>query len=267
MSLTDDRSAAPDYAALGSLAGRGFLVAGAGQGIGRETARALSSAGARVLCVDLVPELAESVAQEVGGVPFTADMCDRQGVQDALDAAVGAFGSLSGIVDIIGIARFQYLADMDDDDWAFAQRMNLQHAFLLAQLGGAVLGATGGGSIVYITSISGLMASQRHAAYGAAKAGLISLIKSAAVEYGPKGVRFNGVAPGVVWTPRIGTAIGDDRRQAWSEPTPLGRLAETSDIAAAVMFFASDMSGFITGQTIVVDGGLSARFPYPVERL
>ncbi|RBY84133.1 SDR family NAD(P)-dependent oxidoreductase [Blastococcus sp. TF02A-30] len=267
MTTTFDRSAVPDYARLGSLEGRAFLVAGAGAGIGRQTAHALASAGARVLCVDLVPELAAAVAEEVGGVPHVADMTERAGVQGALDAAVEAFGSLAGIVDIIGIARFQYLADTGDEDWAWAQKMNLTHAFLLAQLGAATLARYGGGSIVYIASVSGMGAAQRHAAYGAAKAGMISLVKSAAVEYGGQGVRVNAVAPGVIWTPRIGAAVGEERRAAWSEPTPLGRLGEPRDIAAAALFLASDLSGYVTGQTLLVDGGLQCRFPYPVEQL
>ncbi|MCW2879495.1 MAG: short-chain dehydrogenase/reductase [Sphaerisporangium sp.] len=267
MVRTEDHSPVPDYAQLGSLAGRGFIVAGAGQGIGRQTSHALAALGARVLCVDVVPELAEAVAKEVGGVPLVADMCERQGVQQALDTAQQSFGSLSGIVDIIGLARFAYLSDMNDDDWDWAQHVNLKHAFLLAQMGGAALAAAGGGSIVYIASVSGLDAAQRHAAYGVAKAGLISLVKSAAVEFGERQVRFNAVAPGVVWTPRIGGAIGEERRAEWSAPTPLGRLAEPRDIAAAALFLSSDLAGFITGQTLVVDGGLRVRFPYPVEEL
>jgi len=267
MVSTEDRSAVPDYAELASLDGRAFVVAGAGQGIGRQTCHALASAGAQVLCVDIVPDLARRVAEEVGGVAYVTDMCERSGVREALNAAVEAFGTLSGIVDIIGIARFQYLAEVGDEDWDWAQRMNLKHAFLIAQLGAAELAAHGGGSIVYIASVSGMGAAQRHAAYGAAKAGMISLVSSAAVEYGPHGVRVNAVAPGVVWTPRIGAAVGDVRRVAWSEATPLGRLGEPKDIAAAVLFLASDLSGFVTGQTLVVDGGLRDRFPYPVEQL
>jgi NAD(P)-dependent dehydrogenase (short-subunit alcohol dehydrogenase family) len=267
MVKTEDHSPVPDYARLGSLAGRGFIVAGAGQGIGRQTSHALAAAGAKVLCVDVVPELAESVAKEVGGVPIVADICEREGVRHALDAAQQSFGNLSGIVDIIGLARFAYLAEMNDEDWAWAQRVNLTHAFLLAQMGGAALAAGGGGSIVYIASVSGLGAAQRHAAYGAAKAGLISLVKSAAVEFGGGQVRFNAVAPGVVWTPRIGGAIGEERRADWTARTPLGRLAQPSDIAAAALFLSSDLASFITGQTLVVDGGLRLRFPYPVEEL
>jgi NAD(P)-dependent dehydrogenase (short-subunit alcohol dehydrogenase family) len=262
-----DRGPVPDYAGLGSLAGRAYLVAGAGQGIGRQTAHALAAMGGRVLCVDLVPELAESVAREVGGVPLAADMCERDGVRTAVDAAREAFGGLDGIVDIIGLARFAYLGEISDEDWDHAQRLNLKHAFLLAQLGGTAMAESGGGSIVYIASVSGIGAAQRHAAYGAAKAGLMSLVRSAAVEFGTSRVRVNAVAPGVVWTPRIGAAIGEERRAAWTAGTPLGRLAEPSDIAAAALFLSSDMAGHVTGQTLVVDGGLQSRFPYPVEDL
>ncbi|MGB8943598.1 MAG: SDR family oxidoreductase, partial [Streptomyces sp.] len=108
-----------------------------------------------------------------------------------------------------------------------------------------------------------LTAAPLHAAYGAAKAGLISLVRSAAVEYGPRGVRVNAVAPGVVWTPRVAGLIGEEGRVRNARNAPLDRVAETSDIASALLFFASPLSSYVTGQTLVVDGGVGVKFPYP----
>lgn len=262
-----DTSAVPAYADRLSLQGRGFIVAGAGQGIGRQTAHALAAQGAQVLCVDLVGELAEQVADEVGGAALVEDMCERNGVERALAAADSAFGRLSGIVDIIGISRFQPIADTSDADWDWHQRVNIRHAFLLAQLGGQALARAGGGTLVYVASIAGVSGAQNQAAYGAAKAGVISLVKSAAVELGPEQVRVNAVAPGVISTPRVGAALGAERRRTWAESTPLRRLGAPSDIASAALFLSSDLSSFMTGQTIVVDGGMGQKFPYPTETL
>lgn len=262
-----DSTAVPLYSDMSSLEGRGFIVAGAGNGIGRQTTHALASQGARVLCVDVVAELAEQVADEVGGISLVADMCERDGVERALAVADGSFERLCGIVDIIGISRFQRIVDTSDEDWDWHQRVNIRHAFLLAQLGGEALARQGGGTLVYVASIAGVSGAQNQAAYGAAKAGVISLVKSAAVELGPRQVRVNAVAPGVICTPRVGAALGEERRRAWAQSTPLGRLGTPADIASTALFLSSDLSSFMTGQTLVVDGGTGQKFPYPTETL
>lgn len=267
MQANPDTTDVPDYRRLLSLEDRGFVVAGAGQGIGRQTAHALATSGAGVVCVDVVADFAEQVALETGGVPFVGDMCERHAVQEALDLATATYGNLAGVVDIIGISKFQFIADTTSDDWEWHQRMNLQHAFLIAQLGGQELARQGGGSIVYVASISGMTGAQKQAAYGAAKAGVISLVKSCAVEMGPVGVRVNAVAPGVIWTPRIGTTLGEKRTDEWASRTPLGRLGSPADIASTALFLSSDLASFTTGQTLIVDGGASQRFPYPLEEL
>ncbi|MCW2748581.1 MAG: short-chain dehydrogenase/reductase [Nocardioidaceae bacterium] len=262
-----DTSPVPNYRDMLALAGRGFVVAGAGQGIGRQTAHALASAGAKVLCVDVVEEFAQQVAAEVGGVALVADMCERSGVQEALDLARASFGALAGIVDIIGMSNFKSIAETDDEDWEHAQRINLRHAFLLAQMGSAALAGDGGGSLVFIASVTGLNGAPRNASYGAAKAGLISLVKTAAVEFGPLNVRTNAIAPGLVWTPRLSAQIGEERRAYWAKNAPLDRVALPQDIAAAALFLSSDLASFVSGQVLTVDGGTSRKYPYPIDTL
>lgn len=257
----------PDYAGLLALDGKAFVIAGAGQGIGRQSAHALASAGAKTLCVDVVAERAQLVADETDGRAFVGDMSDRGSVQEALDACVNAFGTIDGIVDIIGMSRFQTIDETDDDDWEWSQSFNLKPAFLLTQLGGRALSAHGGGSIVLMASVNGLDSSPNQAAYGASKAGIVSLMQTAAVEFGPTRVRVNAIAPGVVWTPRMSERIGEDERAFWDSNAPLGRVALPSDIASAVLFLSSDLASYITGQTIVVDGGTSRKYPYPIDRL
>src|SRR3712207_3615037 len=119
-----------------------------------------------------------------------------------------------------------------------------------------------GGVMTFIASVSGITSAPLHAPYGAAKAGLVSLIRTAAVELGPKGIRANGVAPGVVWTPRISALLGDKGRQGQAENAPLRRVARPADIAAATLFLSSPLASYISGQVLVVDGGVSAKFPY-----
>ena len=116
----------------------------------------------------------------------------------------------------------------------------------------------------FVASASGITSDPLHAAYGAAKAGLMALVKSAAVELGPSGIRVNAVAPGVVWTPRVSVFLGEEERERYSAHAPLRRTAMPSDIASGILFLMSDLAGYITGQTLVVDGGVSARSPYPV---
>jgi len=172
-------------------------------------------------------------------------------------------GRLHGIVDIVGMARFADFLDLRDEDWNWTFDMVLRHAYLAAQLGGRAMTASGGGTLVFVASVSGLSSAPRHAAYGAAKAALVALVKSLAVELGPHGVRANAVAPGVVWTPRVSALLGEEGRKRNSANTPLGRVALPSDIAGAILFLVSDLASYVTGQTLVVDGGVGQKFPYP----
>lgn len=274
-----DTSEVPDYPGLLGLDGRGIVVAGAGQGIGRQTVHALAQAGARVFCIDNVDEAAQHVASEVDGVPCVADIRDRDDIERALLEARAAFGRVDGIVDIVGMARYAPLLEVSDEDWEWTFQMVLRHAFLLAQIGGRMMadqgdpsaaGADGvrargsAGAMVFIASVSGQTSAPLHAPYGAAKAGLISLIRTAAVELGPSGVRVNGVAPGVVWTPRVSQILGDEGRRNNAANTPIRRIAEPRDVAAACSFLMSDLADYITGQVLTVDGGVSAKFPYPM---
>ena len=263
MSRTDD-TPVPDYPALVGLPDRNFVVLGAGQGIGRQAAHALASSGARTLCVDLDPGLAEDVAGEVDGLAWSGDMTVRADAERLVADAEARLGRLDGVVDIIGMARYAAVVDLDDETWEWQHDIVLRHAYLALQLGGRALVRAGGGVMVFVASASGLTGAPAHAAYGAAKAGLMALVRSAAVELGPDGVRVNAVAPGVVWTPRVSAFLGDEGHANNVANTPLRRVALPEDIASALLFLASDLAGYVTGQTLVVDGGVGAKFPYPL---
>ena len=266
MTRADD-TLVPDYPSLLRLDGRRFVVIGAGQGIGRQAAHALASTGARLFCIDVDADLAGEIAQEVGGVAGVGDATQRADAERLFDEATTALGGLDGIVDIVGMARFEDLVSLTDEDWDWHFDICIRHAFLATQVGGRALAASGGGAIVFVASVSGITSAPRHAAYGAAKAGLMSLVRTAAVELGPSGVRVNAVAPGVVWTPRVSGYLGDEGRMRNEANTPLRRVAQPADIASGILFLASDLAGYVTGQTLVVDGGVGAKFPYPMADL
>ena len=180
------------------------------------------------------------------------------------EEAGAALGRMHGLVDIIGMAQYADLVDLEDQSWDWHHDIVLRHAFLAVQLGGRAMAASGGGVMVFVASVSGITSAPLHAAYGAAKAGLMSLVRTAAVELGPSAIRVNAVAPGVVWTPRVSKYLGEEGLARNNANTPLRRVALPSDIAAALLFLSSDMSSYVTGQTLVVDGGVGAKFPYPM---
>lgn len=270
-SRSPDTTPVADFAGLLRLDGRGILVAGAGQGIGRQIAHALAQNGARVVCLDADPEAAAHVADEVDGVPVTADVRDRDQVAATVDRAMRELARLDAVVDIVGMAKYAPLAQTSDDDWDWTFGMVLRHAYLLGQVAGEAMRAQERradngqrGCFAFVGSASGLTGAPYHAAYGAAKAALLSLVRSIAVEYGPAGIRANAVAPGVVWTPRIGAMIGDEGRQRNARNAPLRRVAEPQDVAAGLLFLVSDLSAYVSGQVLAIDGGVSAKFPYPL---
>jgi NAD(P)-dependent dehydrogenase (short-subunit alcohol dehydrogenase family) len=262
MTSADD-SPVPDYAGRVRLDGRRFVVVGAGQGIGRQTAHALASVGASVACVDVEADRAREVAAEVDGVPVVGDVARRADAERCYEEAAAGLGGLDGLVDIVGMSRYATLLEVDDEEWDWHFDIVLRHAYLAVQLGGRRLRPRGG-VMAFVASVSGLTSAPRHAAYGAAKAALMALVRSAAVELGPFGIRVNAVAPGVVWTPRISVALGEEGRARNEANTPLGRVAQPADIAAALLFLCSDLAAYVSGQTLVVDGGVSAKFPYPM---
>ncbi len=268
---TLDTSEVPDYAGMLRLDGRGILVAGAGQGIGRQVSHALAQNGARLVCLDYDQDAAEHVASETGGGWTTADVRERGELETAVKGAHQELGRIDAIVDIVGMAKYVPLLQTSDEDWEWTFGMVLRHAWLLAQIGGNVMRKQDRrddngqrGAFAFVGSASGITGAPYHAAYGAAKAGLLSLTRSVAVEYGPMGMRANAVAPGVVWTPRISAMIGEEGRDRNAANAPLRRVAEPKDIASVLLFLLSDLSAFVSGQVISIDGGVGAKFPYPL---
>jgi 3-oxoacyl-[acyl-carrier protein] reductase len=258
-----DTSPVPDYLQLTRLDGKGFVVIGAGQGIGRQAAHALTQAGARVVCVGRGQEMTEAVAREVDGFACLGDATNRSDVERIFAEAAGKLGGVHGVVDTLGMVRRKALLDFTDEDWEWQFDIVLRHAFLATQIGGKAIARSGGGSITFVGSTAGLTWSTCHTAYGTAKAALHNMVRTAAVELAPLGVRINLVTPGVVRTPRVQAYLDAGHGQTAVKYYPLGRLAIPADIASVILFMATDLSGYVTGQSLLVDGGLLCQSPMP----
>jgi NAD(P)-dependent dehydrogenase (short-subunit alcohol dehydrogenase family) len=261
-----DNSPIPDYGKRLRLDDKRYIVLGAGQGMGRQTSHALHQMGARVFCVDLEAARAEQVAKEVEGIAWHADCTKREEVEKLVAEAEKRMGRIDGFIDIIGMALWAGLLDIDDESWNKQFDVVLRHAYLISQIAGRRMKETGGGTMVFVASVSALTAAPMHAAYGAAKAGLMAWVRSLAIELAPHRIRANAVAPGATLTPRMEAAMSKEQQAANHRRIPLGRMGEPADIAAAALFLSSPLSKQITGRTLVVDGGVDVVFPYtPLE--
>jgi NAD(P)-dependent dehydrogenase (short-subunit alcohol dehydrogenase family) len=246
------------------LDGRTALVTGASRGIGRQAALTLAAAGATVvLAARSAEDLAEvAAAARQAGAPdalvAVTDVMDEEAVEAAAGAAVEDTGRLDVVVNVAGGQGFTaYVADTRTEGWDKVLALNLRSVFVGCRAAMAHLPQ--GGSIVNVASIAGFTASPGLAAYGAAKAGVISLTRTLAVEAAPHGVRVNCLAPGWVRT--------ELTRRMWSDPEtsralvaqiPMGRWADVEELAGPLLLLASDAGSYITGTTLVVDGGLLA---------
>src|SRR3954468_22457076 len=244
-----------------SLEGKAAIVTGADSGIGQGIARALAAHGCRVAVNYFgTAERADDTVHEVqqSGVDAFAVKADvrRAGQIDAMvDAAVAQFGRVDLFVNNAGVQTWKEFLDVTEDEWDLVIDTNLKGCFLCTQAAARHMLAAGGGSIVNIGSGSNLVPFPQLVAYTASKGGIQMLTKVAALALGPHRIRVNCVAPGAILTERTSHELPDYAGQ-FAAITPLGRVGMPEDVADAVVFLASDASRFITGQTIMVDGGL-----------
>ena len=235
-----------------SLEGKTALVTGGSRGIGRAIALELGRAGASVVVgYRGGRDEAEAVAAEIGGRALQADVADPE----AAKALVEEAGDLDILVNNAGITRDGLLARMPDEDWRDVIETNLSAMFYTCRAVARPMMKKRGGSIVNISSIVGVHGNPGQTNYAAAKAGIIGFTKSLARELGSRGVRANVVAPGYVST-QLTDVLPDEAKAAMLAATPLGRLGDPADVAGAVRFLCSDAASFITGEVLLVDGGL-----------
>jgi 3-oxoacyl-[acyl-carrier protein] reductase len=235
-----------------SLQGKVALVTGGSRGIGRAIALELARGGAEVVVgFRSSAEEAEAVAVEAGGRAVQADVSDPEQAKRLVEEA----GELDILVNNAGLTRDGLLARMPDEDWRDVIETNLSSVFYTCRAVTRGMMKKRAGSIVNVSSIVGVHGNWGQTNYGASKAGIIGFTKSLARELGSRGVRANVVAPGYVNT-RLTDVLPEEAQQAMLANTPLGRLGEPEDIAGAVRFLCSDEAAFITGEVLLVDGGL-----------
>jgi len=257
-----------DEASLFGLAGKKAMVIGGGQGMGESTSRFLARAGCDVAVIDLERDRAERVAGVVNGLgrrglPVVGDVLDDAQIPRIVAAAGHQLGGIDVMVSIVGAAAWGSLLDTTAEVWDQQMQLNLRYFFLCArEVAAAMIGAGNPGAILGIASVDGQRASPMRGAYGAAKAGLISLVQTMAVEWAPHNIRVNAIAPGHIVTPRLYDT--PQRVEAYANSLiPLRHRGGTDDIGKAALFLVSDLASYITGTTLDVDGGLLAANLFP----
>jgi NAD(P)-dependent dehydrogenase (short-subunit alcohol dehydrogenase family) len=251
---------------MSGLPQRGVVVTGGAQGIGRAVAERFLRDGAGVVIFDLDGELAEATAGELAAAgPVRAvagDVTSREDVRAAVSTCVEAFGRLDAMIAHAGIADFKPLLEIEDGAWQRVMDVNVTGVFLCMQEAGRVMATSGGGAIVVTASTNSFWVEQSMAPYNASKGAVVALVRGAALDLAPFGIRVNAVAPGVVHT-RISHWVIEDPvlGPEYLKKIPLGRFGEPSDVADTVAFLASAQSSYITGQTIILDGGLTLGLP------
>ncbi len=247
---------------MSPLGGSVAVVTGSTRGIGRAIAEELAIAGARVVLTGRDARSAESAARALGPshLGVALDVRSRDSIDAALRMVVSGLGEPSILVNNAGVNHLAHAEDFPEAAWDEVIDVNLSGLFRCCQAFGSRMLAEGAGTIVNVASITGAAVGMPwRAPYGASKAGVVGLTRVLAVEWARRGVRVNAVLPGPVRTPMVEQAIEDGfvDANAIVERTPAGRLAEPSDVAGAVLALVREDTGFVTGQTLVVDGGYS----------
>ncbi|HEY5172940.1 MAG TPA: glucose 1-dehydrogenase [Acidimicrobiia bacterium] len=244
---------------MGLLDGHRALVTGGGSGIGAETCRRMAAEGAQVAVLDVNAEHANAVAKEIDGLSYAVDVTDFDALAAAMRDAAEHMGGLSLLYNNAGGSTLSPIHDYDVAEWRRIVDLNLTGVFHGFKAGAPLILKNGHGAIVSTASISGTRPAAGEAPYAAAKAAVVALTASAALEYAPT-IRVNAVSPGMIRTPLTELLLDqrgiglEDRQQA---KTPLDRIGTPGEIADVVVFLCSDLARFVTGQNLVVDGGMT----------
>jgi 3-oxoacyl-[acyl-carrier protein] reductase len=252
------------------LAAKNALVVGTGPGMGSATVAALAGAGVNVACCDISEDNAAAAARLVdaaGGksLHLTADATDVEQLKQAVAMTTSEFGSLDIVVSVVGDGTAgARLLDTAQDAWNRVFDMCLNAAVNSVRAATPVMIEQGtGGVFTFISSIGGLTGLTGQAPYAAAKSGLMSLVKTLSVEYGMEKIRFNAVAPGIILTPEIERISTPEDRAVQEKLVPTRRMGRPADVGNAILFLCSDLASYVSGQTLNVDGGVTAKYQLP----
>jgi len=243
------------------LAGKTALITGASKGIGKAIAEQYAEQGANVAFTYLSSvEKGEALEKELAsrGVKakgFRSDASDYGAAQELINGVVEEFGSLDILINNAGITKDNLLMRMSEEDWDAIQNINLKSCFNTVKAACRTMMKQRSGSIINMSSVVGVKGNAGQANYAASKAGIIGFTKSVALELGSRGIRCNAIAPGFIET-EMTDALDEKTVQSWRDAIPLKRGGSPQDVADACIFLGSDMSSYITGQTIQVDGGM-----------
>jgi len=251
------------------LDGRVALVTGGGQGIGRALAHALGEAGAAVAVSDILPGkgaevVAELRAKGIDALAVTADVSRVDQIKAMVDTVLKQWGRLTIAVNCAGVGDWTAAEDVDEANWDRIAGLNLRGLFFCAQAEGCVMMQAGYGKIINIASMSGSIANmpQKQVVYNTTKAGVIHLTKTLATEWADRGVRVNSISPGYTRTKLVddllATPVGQTMLPVWTARIPQAKMAEVTDLQGTAVFLAAEVSDYMTGHDLIIDGGYCA---------
>jgi NAD(P)-dependent dehydrogenase (short-subunit alcohol dehydrogenase family) len=255
------------------LADKVAIITGAGSGIGRATARIFAREGAKVVVAEVRDEPGQETVRMIhdeGGVAtfVHTDVSVLADIKNMIKTAVETYGKLDVLVNNAASSRARAVTEMPEEDWDYTIDACLKSVYLGAKYAIPEMIKVGRGAIVNIASVNGLISNPNFSAYSAAKAGILGLTRNLAIDYGLQGIRVNAICPGFIANDLMEQRLNDDPLEKWAvtETQPVGRYGKPEDIAWAVVYLASDESGYVTGATLVVDGGLTIQSPEALVR-
>lgn len=257
----------------GQLDGRVALVTGAAMGIGKAVALRAAEAGAAVAAVDIAVDTAQQTVREIeaaGGraIAVRADVADEAQVHAAFDRTEADLGAVTALFNVAGVDLYRPFVDITSDEWDRNVNVNLKSVYLTCRRAIPKMIAAGGGAIVSTSSIQALANTGNISSYAAAKAGILALTQGIAREHGKDNIRANAVCPGAIHTPMMDRSLeGHPDPQsvidAVNMAVPLGRLGKADEVAAVIVFLATDAASYVSGVSIIVDGGVMSKLPLP----
>jgi NAD(P)-dependent dehydrogenase (short-subunit alcohol dehydrogenase family) len=252
--------------ALFSVKDQVVLVSGASRGIGRAIAAGFAERGAKVIITGREAATLDKTAQEINATAIVCDVAKKDAIERLVKKALADFGHIDTLLNVAGVNRRMLADKLSEDDYDFILDINLKGPFLLSQAVGKAMLARGKGTQINVTSLNCDRPLKGVMPYAMSKAALEHMTRSLAMEWGPRGIRVNAIAPGFVLTDLTKKLWSQPTMQEWGKTnTPLVRLGQPEDMVGAAIFLASEASAWMTGQTLYVDGGFSAGLVWPID--